>query len=378
MLPVLVVGGGPAGLAAAVRLREHGIGVVVVEPTGYDDIRIGEHIPPEGVRQISDLAARLGIGRASHLHSKGVEAFWGSDEPAYTDYLLQWPGLGLDLARPAYDSMLAQACEAAGATVLRRTRLIDVIRRGREWTARLTSAEGRSTLEASFLIDCSGRSAALARKLGARRLPDDNQIAIACVAPGSPDGGDARSLVEACAWGWWYCARLPDALSTCVLFTDADLVARNRRAGLPGWWLARFSETRHVSRRFDPGKAAPDLLIRSARSQRLDRCGGEGWLAAGDAASAWDPLSSRGILKALSQGRAVAEAIAAAHAGDADALERYCVALDKEYAAYLETRLGYYMLEGRWADAPYWRRRHVRAHPAAAKGMTLTPPGTAP
>jgi hypothetical protein len=41
------------------------------------------------------------------------------------------------------------------------------------------------------------------------------------------------------------------------------------------------------------------LHVRTARTQRLDQPTGEGWLAVGDAAMSFDPLSSEGISKGL-------------------------------------------------------------------------------
>ena len=46
---VLILGGGPAGLATALRIVKSGGSAVVVERGRYDEIRIGEHLPPDGV-----------------------------------------------------------------------------------------------------------------------------------------------------------------------------------------------------------------------------------------------------------------------------------------------------------------------------------------
>lgn len=48
--------------------------------------------------------------------------------------------------------------------------------------------------------------------------------------------------------------------------------------------------------------AGVGVRVRPAESSRLDRAAGEDWLAVGDAASAWDPLSSQGVYRALVTG----------------------------------------------------------------------------
>ena len=40
--PVLIVGGGPSGLATAIELAAQEIAAVVVERSDYDDVRVGD------------------------------------------------------------------------------------------------------------------------------------------------------------------------------------------------------------------------------------------------------------------------------------------------------------------------------------------------
>lgn len=60
MIDVLVVGGGPAGLAAAIRAASAGLEAVVVEPrTTPVDKACGEGIMPGGVAALRDLGVRV-------------------------------------------------------------------------------------------------------------------------------------------------------------------------------------------------------------------------------------------------------------------------------------------------------------------------------
>jgi flavin-dependent dehydrogenase len=86
---------------------------------------------------------------------------------------------------------------------------------------------------------------------------------------------------------------------------------------------------------------------------------GEGWAAAGDAAAAYDPLSSHGIGSALAGGRQAAATLVAALQGDAAALPAYGEGHRAGYARYLWSRHAYYADERRWPDAPFWKRRHA-------------------
>ena len=100
----------------------------------------------------------------------------------------------------------------------------------------------------------------------------------------------------------------------------------------------------------------------TARTARLDRPSGPGWAAAGDAAMALDPLSSRGILTALWTGTRCGEALNGCLTGDADGIRRYAEDLEIAFADYLREQAEYYSIERRWAAQPFWQRRRKESH----------------
>ena len=87
-----------------------------------------------------------------------------------------------------------------------------------------------------------------------------------------------------------------------------------RLVGGPGW---RPGETRARVGSHGYARAEP-LRILPAETSRLDRIAGEGWLALGDAAAAYDPLSSNGIGSAMGSGFYAGHAIADTLAGNAE------------------------------------------------------------
>ena len=116
---VLIVGGGPAGLATALELAHRHIAAMVVERSAYDDLRIGEHLTPPGVldsgRSIPPFLGPAGV----HGESAGVTAYWGSETANHTDYFLHPGQHGLNLSRPRFDADLARAAESSGVTIFR-------------------------------------------------------------------------------------------------------------------------------------------------------------------------------------------------------------------------------------------------------------------
>jgi 2-polyprenyl-6-methoxyphenol hydroxylase-like FAD-dependent oxidoreductase len=362
---VLVVGGGPAGIALSLELRRLGeASVAVVERTGYEARRIGETLSPAA----SPLLAHLGLWDAfeaqAHLAAYGTAAAWGSSELAERDFLLTPQGPGWNLNRRRFDAGLAAAAEARGIPVWQRSRLVHVHQdddHDRSWQVAVDRDGTREVHTARVLVDATGKTASLARRLGEPRRRLDRQVAV--VAPiACPAGAvDHRTVVEACELGWWYTVRLPDEGAgigvMAALVTDADLVAA---VGLtrPGVWHRCLLAMEHTGARLPPGRPAAAPRVVAAHSAWLARVAGEGWLAVGDAAASHDPLSASGIVRALGGGIAAAGALHALVArGNAEGLRRYAAAQAQDYRLYAATRARYYQIEQRWPDAVFWRRR---------------------
>jgi 2-polyprenyl-6-methoxyphenol hydroxylase-like FAD-dependent oxidoreductase len=156
----------------------------------------------------------------------------------------------------------------------------------------------------------------------------------------------------------WYCAPINATRSMCMFVTDHDLLPRGAKRDLRAWWLDQLGQAVYVPHQFRDLAHLRDFVIRSARSQCLDVPFGLGWLAVGDAAMAFDPLASQGIIKALDHGRRAATSISAYLKGEDSSLERFALHLRCEYAVFQVTRAQYYRLEQRWPRSIFWRRRN--------------------
>ncbi len=347
------MGGGPAGSAAGLSLRSHapGLSVVQIEASAYTLPRIGETLPPPSRRLLEHLGVWEAFRRQNHAPVVGTTAAWGAPSAQENDFLFNRHGDGWHLDRTAFDAMLAGEAERRGVGRIE-SRVIDVDRKD-GWS--LSLADGRE-LRARFLIDATGASATIARKLGARFVAADRLTGFVRFFE-DRYGNDPRSLVEAFADGWWYTAGLPGGLRIAACMTDADL-GRSLGLGDPDSWSRRLDAAEQVSSRLQGTRPQGDVVIRAASSRRLDAAAGEGWLAVGDAASVFDPLSSSGITKALRSGIFATYAIGDLLVKSDDrALERYRRYSQDEFEGYTRVRARYYNEERRWPESDFWRRR---------------------
>jgi flavin-dependent dehydrogenase len=84
---------------------------------------------------------------------------------------------------------------------------------------------------------------------------------------------------------------------------------------------------------------------------------GHGWLAVGDAAMAFDPLSSQGLLQALASGIRAGETAVRHLAGESTAVGEYALKTAEIFGEYKRLHAVYYGREGRWPQSIFWQRR---------------------
>jgi flavin-dependent dehydrogenase len=362
-----VVGGGPAGLAAAITVVRAGLTAIVVERTGYDALRVGEHLPPDAKPRLAVLGVAGLLQSGGHAACPGIRSVWGASEPDDKDYLFNPHGMGMNLFRPEFDRALAAAAAALGAEVATGAKVLDVARSAETWDIAVLRGGARHAFAAAFAVDASGRSASFAKRVGARPIVHDNLIGIfgRCRA-----AVPATRLVhiEAQEHGWWYSAGLADGSLVATFMTDADLADLSGE-GKTALWHRQLADTCITRTRADLDGPIDALHVRSARTQRLDAFAGPGWLAAGDAAMSFDPLSSDGLAKGFDTGMRAGAAAAAWCGGDRSGVRAYAQEAEHRFATYIAERRGYYRAERRWKQSAFWRRRHA----AADSSLRLSP-----
>jgi flavin-dependent dehydrogenase len=357
---VAVIGDGPGGSATAISLRAHApsLSVMLIEASQYDSIRVGETLPPPARSLLDQLQVWDEFCRLSPREVFGTSALWGSTIPADNDFFYMLANTGWHLERNSFDAMLANAASDRGASLVRGTLLDSVEQSGDCY--RLTLSTG-ATLRARFIVDATG-AAVFARRLGARFECLDRLVGIVRFFEASDD--DSRLLVAAFADGWWYTAGLPDGKRIAACVTDADL-AQCLKLGQIDEWERTLASVPAVAARLRECKPVGPPVIRSSASRRLEPAAGERWLAVGDSASRFDPLSSQGILKAIRGGIFASYAIGSSLLRDDDSdLRRYRRYVTEEFRSYCEVRTRYYREEQRWPNNEFWRRRHKAAPPA--------------
>ncbi|MFM8858450.1 MAG: glycine oxidase maturase GoxB [Actinomycetota bacterium] len=362
---VAVVGGGIAGAAACLQLGQAGIQALWLVPPSTDGReRFGESLAPAA----RPILSKLGLGdllcSEKHRSSNSLFSSWGSEVlvERHASVSLEGPGLVVD--RDAFEQDLEAAALETGSIRAIPTALRDLRMEGDSWCLEL--ADG-TTRTARVAIDATGRSAVVGRRL-ARRIHHDHLVAAVAIVTQRPTTvvPTPTTLIEAMPDGWLYAALLPDRRLSLAYFSDPDLLPRGLSRDVTTWQHL-LAGSIHVSRWIEDAdfeiERPPRLTPAGVAS--LDRCASEqisgGWLAVGDAAASFDPLSSHGMTTALWTGVRGAKATQAWLSGDHTEVQEYAQEVSRGVDRFLTDRIAVYSRESRFAKRPFWQRRAQRA-----------------
>lgn len=372
---IVIVGAGPAGAALALTLApRHSVLLVDREPVPRQ--RIGESLIPAARRLLRDMRILEAFEAEAFPAYLGNSSFWGESDARTTDFLRDPDGPGWHLDRARFEAMLRIAACFRGARLMAPGRLTSLERRGAFWWLSVAAGKGGAAtgIRARIVVDASGRSAAVAKRLGIARA--HGYRLAACWVRGAvvrETGATAGfSTVESVPGGWWYTAPLSDGARVLAFHTDSDLLPAEYRT--PGALAAAAAKLPGIgSVLAETGfRQEMEAALTAANSAALEVTAGERWLAIGDAALSFDPIASRGLFNALYTAWSAAASCHDLLIGDAADFAAYSEDLGQIAAAYRRHLDHVYQAETRWLQAPFWSRRAARDGRAAGQPADVT------
>lgn len=343
---VAVIGGGPAGCAAALTLAGEGRSAAVIDASRRFE-KPTETAIPELSRLLRDLGAEAALLACEPCF--GILSHWGRAKPAFQPGMMNPLGHGWFVHRADFDRRLHQETRRAGAAWFEtKARRIDFDQSG----VSVETASG-ARINAKFLVLATGSPFWPAQV--SRQTPKilDRLIGFWSLLPARLD--ERLLFVEAAEWGWWYLCPGPGDSAVACFMTDA-VSARHLNPTKPDVWNALFDAT-SLSRRLDCKTPARDIEAAPAGIAALPRASGARWVAAGDAAVKLDPIGSSGTYTALDSGRRAALAVAQSLQGNPAAIDQYSHWTSGLLKAFTRQRARHYAIEADQRSNAFWTAR---------------------
>ena len=319
---VVVIGAGPAGCTSAIRLRQLGFKVVVLEREIFPRFMIGESLLPAAWDLWEKLGIREKIESAGYPIKRGA-LFRIEDTEGISEFLIrtdEFPELFINpftfhVDRAHFDQMLLESAQQAGAEVKQGCEVSEVLfQDGFAAGVRYTQEGVQHHLSARMVIDASGRRTLLGLKLGRRRVnPDLVKVAYYNHFKGAGrrgvEDGSVVTDVHSTEGGWiWYIPLRNDIVSVGVVL-DAGYV-RDQEAGAQELFDRALQADDVIRPWLEHAQPMMELKKIPSISYLSDNFVGDGFAMVGDAAMFIDPIFSAGVMLAMRGADYLAEVVA--------------------------------------------------------------------
>ena len=326
----IVIGGGPAGSAAAAVLADKGRKVVLLEKETFPRYHIGESLIPYTYYPLKRIGMIEEMKR-SHFTKKYSVQFVSisgkQSQPFYFSEQLHHEAADTwQVLRSEFDQMLLNNARAKGAEVLEETLVKETIEDNGAVTGVTAVSKNGLTHEfrAPITIDATGRDAfTLGRRGWKIRDPKLNKIAVwtyykgAMRDPGIDEGATTVAYVPDKGWFWYI--PLPNDIISVGIVAEKDYLYRDSR-DLKTIFHREAAVNKWIEQHLAVGQQVGEYRVTGEYSYRSRHCAGNGLLLIGDAFAFLDPVFSSGVFLALRSGEMGADAAdAALQAGDVTA-----------------------------------------------------------
>ncbi len=351
---VLIVGDGIAGSVLSLLLKRRGIDHILLGRTSQRKyFSLAETLPPSSLSLLDTLGLHDLFSITSIKKTYGYHSMWGNQQVKDHNFFFSNPYKhGLKINKFALLKALKEQINEHHQSF---DQLTAVSSEGPLAHVDVFCGKDRRQFEADVLIDATGRNRALLKLLQIETLKQDDLMAFSCHLPKISLPKLKHSVyVESFEHGWGIVSHLSDDTNVVSLFTNKH-TARTIPFKTSDDWASLLANTQYL-KELIPTLDTTKLMGGDASSSHASQIAGKNWMALGDAAISFDPLSSHGITTALYSAQQASNAICNYFEnGSNKYFNEYGQTLTAIFNQYLVNRRQIYNSELRWKDAPFWK-----------------------
>jgi flavin-dependent dehydrogenase len=371
---VLIIGGGPAGSVAALTLNQLGHDTEVYEREAFPRYRVGESLLPGTMSVLKRLGLQEKLDAAGFVRKPSATFLWGQDAapwtfsfstPRVSDYVFDH---AIQVKREVFDKLLLEEAAARGVRVFYGTAVREVdLSSPDEVRIQVDDGSGPREVRGDFLIDASGSSSLLVRKLQLRRYDDfyRSMALWSYFRMSDPFTGDLKGTTFSITFedGWVWMIPLAGDLYSVGMIVDQTKTAESREVGVERFYEETLAKCKRAMEILgDAERVEPVRVVRDWSYDTRTYSAGRFFLS-GDSACFTDPLFSQGVHLATQSAVCAGAAIdrLQEHPEELEEVHRwYARTYGETFEQYHEFLAAFYTFASLTEPASeFWNRRRI-------------------
>ncbi len=351
---VIIIGNGIAGVTLAVLLQRKGISFVLLHREGEKEpFALGETLPPSAMPLLEQLKLLSLFEENAYRKTYGYHSMWGSSRVTDINFYHQNPYKnGLKINK---HQTLEKMRDLIRDDMVSYSKGFEIIHEEHGNTVVLAKNEGVKIVQGKILIDATGRNRAVLQKLKVESTIYDELVSLSCHIPKIEHPKLTHEVyVESFKQGWGIVSALNETENICTIFTQKGHAILQKLKDV-SQWKSVLSETIYL-KDFLNEDAQIKFKGGNANSSVAAQIAGNNWLALGDTAMSFDPLSSHGITNSIYTASNASEAIEKKlNFADTEAFPEYDETMKTIFQQYVQSKNKLYQQETRWKEEAFWK-----------------------
>ena len=343
---VIIIGAGPAGSTAAVKLASLGHQVLLVDKMRFPREKVcGDGLVADALNCLEHIGLRERVESLGHQSMVG--RVFSRSRIEYELPLAPF----ITIKRERLDSLIAEKAVQSGATFARET-VADIAMESDGLRACCRSASGKA-VRARVITIATGANTRLPQRVGMGQAPEATHVAVRCYARSSftidyPVMSYDESVLPGCAW-IFPLGEDEYNIGCCIRSRDVMRHHVNIQKTLKRF-LSDFPSARQLMDHADNITPLRGSILRTGFQGVKPYVESKGLLAVGEVIGTTLPLSGEGIGKAMESGELAADVIhEALHSGTLTPLRQFPAMLE----ARIKPRYSSYERAERWIITPW-------------------------
>jgi flavin-dependent dehydrogenase len=289
---ICVIGGGPAGAAAAYRLARLGHSVMLIERRTCPHLRTIESLPSSVLQLLEFLDLTGYVDECLRVRAFGTAIRWQDTVPQFRAEGDNNPFL---INRNQFDEALLAAAKKAGVHTLRPVAVCQLRSTSEGWEIEVRGGDEGQVIRAAFLIVAAGKNSLFARPR--QQLSPSTVALIAhwqhCTV------GEPLMCVDVGTDFWCWGCRLLDGTGHTIAFVDRNCRLSGGLRDSRALWSQMLTQAPLLAKYIN-GELIGRIATYDATAYQANSFASASSVCIGDAAVTLDPLSSQGVQTALS------------------------------------------------------------------------------